>query len=278
MGDAIAVGVSDSSASRRAVEWAIHRAVRSSAQLLLISVVGSDSGAAGERGVVERALAGAELLLDQLTRRASEHGLTAEAVVDRGDPLARLVAASERAALLVVGSDRFTGSRRRRGPLAMRVSGEAHCPVVVVPDRDVEGNAGVVVGVDGSEISERAIRFAAEEAERHDEELIAVKSWSPMPMPMQIGTLPSEYLAAAQQLAEEELAISLAGLRQDLPDLRVRTVVEPEYPAALLRRIGAGARMVVAGSHGRGALRRFLLGSTTQLLLEEPPTVVAVVR
>ena len=151
----VGVFVTDGSASRRAVEWAIHRAVRTRAPLLLISVVGSDSGAAGERGVVERALAGAEVLLDQITRRASAQGLTAEASVDRGDPLARLVAASERAGLLVVGSDRFTGSRRRRGPLAMRVSGEAHCPVVVVPDRDVEGNSGVVVGVDGSEISER---------------------------------------------------------------------------------------------------------------------------
>jgi nucleotide-binding universal stress UspA family protein len=55
-------------------------------------------------------------------------------------------------------------------------------------------------------------------------------------------------------------------------------MVEPAYPAQLIRREAATARLAVVGTHGRGAFRRFFLGSTTQLLLEQPPTVLAIVR
>lgn len=274
----IAVGVTDGRASGRALEWSIDRATDSHDRLRLFCVVGETSGIAGESMVEERALAAAELLLDRAARAAEERSVAAELLLLRGKPLAQIIEVSRQAQLLVIGSDRATADHPHRGPLAIRTAAGAHCPVVVVPDLELAESSGVVVGVDGSEISERAVAFAAREAARNGDVLTAVMSWSPMPMPMQIGGLPREYLASAQQLTEEHLAISLAGLRQDFPELEIRTVVEPAYPGQLIRREAARARMVVLGSHGRGAVGRFILGSTTQVLLERPPTVIVVVR
>ncbi|WP_426319892.1 universal stress protein [Microbacterium sp. E-13] len=274
----IAVGVTDGRAARRARAWAIDRATESHDRLLLFSVVGESSGIAGESTIAQRALAAAELLLQRSAKEAADRGIAADVQVLRGKPLAQIIEISRRAQLVVIGSDRATADHPHRGPLAVRTCAQAHCPVVVVPDLDLEDARGIVVGVDGSEISERAVAFAAREAVRRDEVLTAVMSWSPMPMPMQIGSLPREYLAGAQQLTEENLAISIAGLRQDFPELRIRTVVEPSHPGQLIRREAAHARMAVVGSHGRGALGRFILGSATQVLLERPPTVMVIVR
>ena len=59
----------------------------------------------------------------------------------------------------------------------------AKCPVVVVPDFETAGRSGVVVGVDGSPVSEHALRFAAAEAHRVGEKLIAVSVWTPVEAP-----------------------------------------------------------------------------------------------
>ena len=41
----------------------------------------------------------------------------------------------------------------------------------------------VVVGVDGSEESKRALQLASEEASEHGAELLAVSAWTPPPPP-----------------------------------------------------------------------------------------------
>ena len=75
--------------------------------------------------------------------------------------MSTLIDASEEADLLVIGSD-YTGTGGpARGAHGVRIASGAHCPVVVVPDLEVAGRAGIVVGVDGSPISEQAIAFAA---------------------------------------------------------------------------------------------------------------------
>ncbi|MFX6230669.1 universal stress protein, partial [Acinetobacter baumannii] len=70
----------------------------------------------------------------------------------------------------------------------------------------------------------------------------------------------------------------LAGLRQDYPDLAVTTLVESGYPAQVLARTAHSARLLVVGSPGRGAVARFLLGSTSHAVLSHLPTVTVVVR
>lgn len=278
MNGTIAVGVTDAFGAQGALHWAIERAAGRRERLLLVSVVGSAWGIGGEETLIERATRRAGALLETAAAQAQEAGVDAETLLERGDPVARLIDVSHRADLLVLGSDFARDGSRLRGVRGVRITAGAHCPVVVVPEGGAQGRTGVVVGVDGSEASEKAVAFAAAEADRTGDTLTAVMTWSPVPVPFEFDDYPQNYLERMQDLTAEELAISLAGLRQDYPDLTVKTVVESGYPGAVLGRTARSARLLVVGSHGRGPLTRFLLGSTSQAVLSHPPTVTAIVR
>jgi nucleotide-binding universal stress UspA family protein len=198
--------------------------------------------------------------------------------VDRGNPVAVLTDASAHASLLVIGSDHQDGSGRRRGAHGQRIAAGARCPVVVVPDVDVSKRSGVVVGVDGSPASEKAIAFAAAEADRLGEPLIAVAAWTPLEVPRNMAVYPAEYLENMEKLTAEALGLSLAGLRSRYPDLEIDRRVERGYPSQIINDLASSARLAVVGSHGRGALARFLLGSVSQDVLGRLATVTAVVR
>lgn len=275
MNATILVGMTDSAAARSAAEWAARRASDRGDRLVLMSVVGGALGVVGEGAILEDALA---VTRAQLEREAERLG-SAEVRVARGKPVEELLAASRDADLLVIGSDfQGPGSGIARGPHGVRIAAAAPCPVVVVPQFDLAGRTGVVVGVDGSELSEAAIRFAAAEADRQGEPLIAVSAWTPITAPLGVITYPDDYHDNAQRLTEEAMGLSLAGLAQDYPDLEVRRVVEAGHPAALINRVAAGARLAVVGSHGRGPVARFLLGSTSHEVLLTLATATAVVR
>lgn len=275
MNGTILVGMTDSPAARAAAEWAAQRASDRGDRLVLMSVVGGALGVVGEGDVLEHAV---ETTRAQLEREAERLGAV-EVRVTRGKPVEELLTASETADLLVIGSD-FRGPRSgiTRGPHGVRVAAGSSCPVVVVPQFDLAGRTGVVVGVDGSELSEAAIRFAATEADRLGEPLIAVSAWTPITATLGVITYPDDYRENARRLTEEAMGLSLAGLAQDYPDLEVRRIVEASDPAMLINRVAADARLAVVGSRGRGAVARFLLGSTSHDVLLTLSTATAVVR
>lgn len=279
MNETVVVGITEASAARRAAAWATDRAADRRDRLALVAVVGGALGVVGEGPILEAGMRRAAELLEQQAVRARERGVVVATRVVRGDPVARLVEASRAGALLVIGSDyRGPDSGPRRGPHGIRIAAGAHCPVAVVPDIDLSARSGIVVGVDGSEASEAAVVFAAAEADRRGEPLTAVSAWTPLPLPLDMRDYPGEYLENMQRLTEEAAAISLAGLRQEYPDLELRRVVERGFPEVVIRRLALGACMTVIGSHGRGPLGRFLLGSVSQLVLEHLATTTVVVR
>lgn len=137
----------------------------------------------------------------------------------------------------------------------------------------------MVVGIDGSAVSEHALRFAAAEADRLGEPLVAVSVWTPLSAPRNsLAVYPDLYLENMQATTEEVLALALAGIASDYPDLVVERRVERGYPSQVLNGIAKDARLAVVGTHGRGALARFLLGSISQEVLGRLATVTAVVR
>jgi len=280
MQERIVVGVTDAAASRRAVDWAVDRAALRGDRLEFISVIGGALGAVGEGQAVEEALQVKQSMLDVEAERVRARGVPVETRVERGDPVARLIEASEAAALLVIGSDyRGPDSGPDRGPHGIAITAGAHCPVAVVPDLDLVGRAGVIVGADGSEVSELAIAFAASEADRLGEPLTAVSTWSPVPLTLGIRSYPQGYLENMQKLTEEALAISIAGIAQTYPDVEVRRVVERDSrPDVVINRLALHARLTVIGSHGRGPVARFILGSTSQQVLTRLATTTVVVR
>ena len=278
MGEPIVVGVTDAPAAQRAVEWAMKRASAHRLPLKLIEVVGGAVGAVGEKEVLDAAVAAARERVEATASALPRLGLKVYMRVDRGSPVAVLTDASAHASLLVIGSDHTGSGSHRRGARGLRIAAGAHCPVVVVPDIDVSDRTGVVVGVDGSPVSEKAVAFAAAEADRLGEPLIAVAVWTPLEVPRNMGAYPVQYLENMEKLTAEALGLALAGLGSRYPDLEIVRRVERGYPSHIINELAASARLAVVGSHGRGALARFLLGSISQEVLARLATVTAVVR
>jgi len=280
MARTIVVGVTGAPVTQKAVDWAIARAAERRQSVELVSVVGGAIGTVGEDDVLNEALDATKALLDAEAERVSAAGVPVSTRVEAGNPVAALVKASEDAGLLVIGSDyRGPGEGRARGAHGIRIAAGAKCPVVVVPDFDTSQGRGVVVGLDGSEVSEAALRFAATEADRLDEPLIVVSVWTPLQAPRNdLAVYPELYLTNMQAATEEIQALALAGIRSDFPDLQVERKVERGYPSQVINETAQGARLTVVGTHGRGAIARFLLGSISHEVLARLATVTAVVR
>ncbi|MFT4281549.1 universal stress protein [Microbacterium sp.] len=280
MSKTIVVGVNGGSVAPRVVEWAIARASVRGERVELISVVGGALGTVGEDAVVEEAVSAAEDLLRDHARRVAARGVDVVSRVASGDPVSVLTEAAAGAEVLVIGSDyRGPDGGRARGVHGVRIAASAPCPVVVVPDLDLGARRGVVVGIDGSSVSEHALRFAAEEADRSGEPLIAVSVWTPLQAPRNgLAVYPELYLTNMQAATEEVQALALAGMASDFPDLVVDRRVERGYPSHVINELASSARLAVVGTHGRGAVARFLLGSISHEVLARLSTVTAVVR
>lgn len=183
-------------------------------------------------------------------------------VLPRHEP-ERLLAEAGGASLIVVGSAGFlTMSDLAEGSVAMGVAVHADVPVVVVrpglPDAVPGPSAGrVVVGVDGTALSEAAIRFAFAEARARGCGVTAVHAVE---------------REEESRAARAVLAPLTAG-RED-----VRAVVAVGVASRALIAESAGAQLLVVGSRGRGGLGGMLLGSVSQAVVHRAHCPVAVVR
>ncbi|GAA3907222.1 universal stress protein [Microbacterium invictum] len=281
MSNSIVVGISGAPVTERVVDWAIARAAQRHQKIDLVAVVGGAIGAVGEADVMLSAIDATGQLLEREAARISAKGIEVVTHVETGNPVSKLVDASEGAALLVIGSDyRGPGEGPARGAHGIRIAAAAHCPVVVVPDIDLGAErSGVVVGIDGSEVSEPALKFAAAEADRLGEPLIAVSVWTPLVAPRNdLAVYPELYMTNMQQATEEILALAVAGIASDYPDLKVIRKVEQGYPSHVINELAADAKMTVVGTRGRGAFARLLLGSISHEVLGRLAAVTAVVR
>lgn len=287
----IAVGVSTGgSATMRAVRWAAERASASGSSLRLVHVVDDDSAivaraaaAPGEATSVESIDAERQVrqCLDDAAALVMgiDDGIEVVTTLERGSPVDVFERISADAGMLVVGSDWHGGRRAsRRRVLSLRIAAVSRAVVAVIPDLDPGGRRGIVVGVDGSHISDRALAFAADEADRTGEPLIAVHSWDVVAM---VG---GEYGYGAPVIAADDLSLAesemleaaLAPVIAAHPGLEIVRSVVAGDPVHDLTEAAAGASMLVVGSHGRGALARFLLGSVSQGVLADlvAPTIV----
>lgn len=129
----------------------------------------------------------------------------------------------------------------------------------------------IVVGVDGSESSVAALRFAADEALATDGELVAVTVWEVPPLALGYVSLADANASMAPWLAgvvDETLGASGAGIVK---------VVETGSPSDALLRAAEGAGHLVVGSRGRGAFTGAILGSVSQQLANHTPCPLTVI-
>ncbi|TCC21562.1 universal stress protein [Kribbella sindirgiensis] len=284
----IVVGYDGSTGSQSALHWATTEAVRTMAPLRLVG--------AFELVIVTRPSPGTVVPLDAV-RAARQKGLDAVAegirlhhpdlVVETslvgGSAAHVLIEAAEDARMVVLGSRGLGGwSGLLVGSVAVQVTTHAQCPVVVIP-HDLRAHAHerptVVVGVDGSKTSAKAIDFAFDQADARHARVVAVHAWTSPFLTYADG---ASMLQFDEEKVREEsrllIAESVAGAAADHPDVEWTAELVTGSAAQALVRRSESADLLVVGSRGRGGFTGLLLGSVGQSALHHTHCPIAIVR
>jgi len=134
----------------------------------------------------------------------------------------------------------------------------------------------VVVGVDGSEASQEALRWAADYAKLIGGDLLAVTAWQwPISMGMAMP-LPEGYSPLDD--AQASLQQTLSQVLGEAPEVTVTTEVVEGSAALALVQASKDARLLVVGSRGHGGFAELLLGSTSEHCVRHAACPVVVIR
>lgn len=135
----------------------------------------------------------------------------------------------------------------------------------------------VVVGLDGSKSSSKALEWAAAEADLRGARLRAVRTWAlpsfaelPYPTPASLAQVPIQARAALHNQLSEVLGPDRASL--------VEAVVREGRPAEALIDAAADADLIVVGSRGHGGFAGLLLGSVSSQVVHHAHCPVTIVR
>jgi nucleotide-binding universal stress UspA family protein len=147
----------------------------------------------------------------------------------------------------------------------------------------------VVVGIDGSEGSDAALRFALEEARLRRATLRVVHAYvlplaevAPDPFLLEFPSVPGPDLEAiAEDLDKGAASLIDAAVERALggseADVAIERVAFEGSPAASLIDEAEGAELLVVGSRGHGRVHGLLLGSVSQQCVSHAPCPVAIV-
>jgi nucleotide-binding universal stress UspA family protein len=283
----IVVGVDGSPASLAAIRWGAAMATRREAPLHLVHAIGVPLHALPVIGSLLFDISAlreiGESALGQGRSIVSEwDGFPADVEVatflDLPSPVAALAARSAAAQLLVIGARGLDPLERVLfGSVGVGLIKHADCPVAVIPAAAAtmppSSPVPVLVGVDGSRCSARAVGIAFDEAATRNVGLVAVTTWSDRNGGPSAPDM-------ARQRAEVLLEESLASFTVEYPDVCVDRVVIDGRPAQRLLEASRHAQLVVLGSRGRGGVAGATLGSVSQAVLQASriPVLIAPCR
>jgi nucleotide-binding universal stress UspA family protein len=282
----IVVGVDGSAHADLALRWAVHEAELRSAEIELVYGYAIHPHAA-MFGTSDRARAHARM--DEIMQRNRAlldrtKSTTTVAPVLTG-PASALIEAGEDADLIVVGSRGLGGfSELSLGATSYRTAAHASTPVAVIRGGDettaVEASRAIVVGVDGSRASRRALRWALDEAERRAVDVTVVHTYEVSTDLSQATVMSEPQLERYRQRMHDDAVAVLdeAVEAVEMPgDVAVRRLVKRGWPAAVLLDEAGADRLLVVGTRGRGALGRMVFGSVSHQCLHHATGPVVVV-
>lgn len=274
------------------LDWAADEADRLGAPLRLLTAVDPgiqltpyDVVASGSPNLTEQLDADARRLLDAAAARARARHADLDIATSApwGPAASAIVRLADGARLVVVGAPaRGLLDRMLLGSVALPVVAHAPCPVAVVPaDTVVTAPTHLVVGVDGSERSGRAVELAMDMAEGTGAPVTCVIGWNVEVQDGVVVTEPaSDRWAAVEQryAARAHHVVDPVAARH--PTVPVRVEVRHGTASTVIRDAATelGADRVVVGSRGLGGFRGLLLGSVSRRVLEHAGRVVVVVR
>ncbi len=143
-----------------------------------------------------------------------------------------------------------------------------------------------MVGVDGSEASRDAIRWAAEEARLRSTSLVAVYAWSFIPpqpigdpgmLAVPVGDLPGQ-LDAEKDAARAALDAAVDEVLGGEQGVEVERKLAEGDAGDVLVAESADAELLVVGSHGRSGFKAAILGSVSRHVVAHASCPVVVVK
>ncbi len=279
------------------VKKALALAEKINAAVMLLHVIEPPSRLAGleslllvrdEAGVVAQARS----KLAALAESAREGRGTVSSAVRTGKPFHRIsTAATElEADMIVMATQGHTGAKRvLLGSTAERVVRHAPCPVLTIPTRNTHEKRGkasgfnlkkVLVPVDFSEISGKALPWAAYLAAQFDAELILLYVVDRSTISYLLGgELMSHAVMPFLKQAEADLE-HMARTLSDSSAVKVSTAVLEGTPYdEICRAAGScGADLIVLTTHGYSGLKHAWMGSTAERVVRQADCAVLTVR
>jgi nucleotide-binding universal stress UspA family protein len=287
----VVVGVDGSAGGRHAFHWAIEEARVRRARLRAVyawdpprpvSAIGSIISPYDIPGAEQSAKELLEDAIDDVLQHSWAPFREIEPRLARGYPPKVLLDQASDGDLLVVGT-------RGRGGFGGLLLGSVsqHCvthatgPIAVVPAvAPLPDAADVVVGVDGSEGSKTALRFAVAEAAIRGARLAVVHSWWAQPPTTRAGFLFTSmdreaFVASARKLLRDMTDEVIA--EADRSPARVELLPLEAPPGRGLLDRAKSAGLLVVGSRGRGGFAGLFLGSVSQQCVHHATCAVVVV-
>ncbi|MFI5760958.1 universal stress protein [Streptomyces sp. NPDC051563] len=136
----------------------------------------------------------------------------------------------------------------------------------------------IVVGVDGSNHSKQALRWAVAQAKAIGGRVHAVMSWEWNTNPFAVSASEQAELVHAEDAARQKLADTVAEAVGTSPGVPVFRRVEQGSPAQVLVEASKEAALTVVGTRGYGGIKGALLGSVSQQVVQYAASTVVVVR
>ena len=139
----------------------------------------------------------------------------------------------------------------------------------------------ILVAVDGSDSSIKALDYAAHLASHDNAELKMVSAAEPLP-PLGIeGTAPSyipQYQDDLHKSLEKMLKKQEARIQKKYPDLKVTTKVIDGRPATVIRKASKNMDLIVMGHRGQGGILDWMLGSVAKQIVDTCTVPVLVIK
>ncbi|WP_030160817.1 universal stress protein [Glycomyces sp. NRRL B-16210] len=134
----------------------------------------------------------------------------------------------------------------------------------------------IVVGIDGSDPSRRALEWALRQARLQGAAILAVQAWE---LPDIYGTgamvMPGEQFSES---AQEALNATVGAVAAEWPDVPIAREAVQGHPAKVLLDKAKGAELLVVGSRGHGGFIGALIGSVSHRVIQHASCPVVVIH
>lgn len=270
-----------SARSDRALERAVKLAHEVGAQLTIVHVVDEDLPA----GLADtHADAAKQEIRDHLDRVAPSNDMSIAIEVVFGKAYASILEFSENidADLVIVGMHRENALKDMfRGTTVERIVRASDVPTLLVKDRVSRPYRRVMVGVDFSVYSRRAIEFAIKFVPTGEFHLVHAYEVPFKGFLRGLDTrreVSKHHQVGFETMIEEEMATFLSSLHPSPPKLE-RIMEEGMVRDVIHRQISRlSPDVLVIGTHGRTGVAHAFLGSVAEDLLRDPPCDVLAVK